>query len=95
MHVGMCDCMRSESESELGNQLYTQKRKKQTCMPVCLCVYIRIFAGKKKYTHTSNTKNTGKYMPSNDGKSKLSLKQKYLSTQPRETRTLTEAMKAR
>jgi hypothetical protein len=34
-------------------------------------------------------------MPSNDAKSTLSLKQKYLSTQPRETRTLTEAMKAR
>ncbi len=44
----------------------------------------------QKNTHTSHTKNTGKYMSIN-----TFTKAQYLSTQPRETRTLTEAMKAR
>jgi hypothetical protein len=46
MHVGMYDCMRSESESELANQLsgILRKTNKQTSILVCLwyacvCVY--------------------------------------------------------
>ena len=43
MHVGMYDCMRSESESELGHQLSGILRKphKQTCIlvSVYVCVY--------------------------------------------------------
>ena len=40
MHVGMYDCMRSASESELGNQLsgILRKENKQTCILVPLCV---------------------------------------------------------
>jgi hypothetical protein len=42
MHVGMYACMRSESESELGNQLSGRLRKanKQTCIFVCFCMYV-------------------------------------------------------
>ncbi len=42
MHVGMYDCMRYESESELGNQLsgVLTKANKQTCILVCLCKYM-------------------------------------------------------
>jgi len=40
MHVGMYDCMRSESESELGNPQsgILRKTNKETCMLVSLCV---------------------------------------------------------
>jgi hypothetical protein len=43
-HVGMYDCMRSESESELCNQLSGTLRKanKQKCTLVCLCMYMCI-----------------------------------------------------
>ncbi len=126
--------MRSESESELGNQLsgILRKASKQICIwqhtcvsvfvyvcaererisvtlvttaaqacvsDLCMCVHARVFAGTislisllglfclpvhtvtqtHTHTHTSNTKKKGKYM----------------SSQPRETRTLTEAMKDR
>ena len=42
MHVGLYACMRSESESELGNQLsgILRKASKQTCILVCLCLYM-------------------------------------------------------
>ena len=42
MHVCMYDCMRSENESELGNQLagVLRKANKQTCILVCLCMYM-------------------------------------------------------
>ncbi len=42
MHVGMYDCMRSESESELGRQMSSVPRKayKQTYIPVSVYVYV-------------------------------------------------------
>ena len=55
---------------------YTQKTT-QTNMHTCVSVYVCVkkhFCGGEKNTHTSNNKNTGKYMPSNDAKSTLSLK---------------------
>jgi hypothetical protein len=38
----MYDCMRSESEWELGNQLpgILRKTNKQTCILGCLCMYV-------------------------------------------------------
>jgi hypothetical protein len=83
MHVGMHDCMRSESESELDNQLsgILRKSNKQICILLCLRMYVRmrsesdvcLSAGAhrdtKTHTHTSNTKNTGKYTSSSDRKS--------------------------
>jgi hypothetical protein len=43
MHVGMYDCMRSESESELGNQLsgiLRKEKKKHAYLCVCVCMCI-------------------------------------------------------
>ncbi len=42
LHVGMYDCMRSESKSESGNQLsgILRKSNKQTCILVCLLMYV-------------------------------------------------------
>ena len=127
MHAGMHDCMRSESESELGTQLsgILNKTNKQTNMHDCVSVYACVYEERERIsvtlvttaaqacasdlcmcararvcsyyfanlstvslhlpvhtltqintlslTHTSNTKNTGKYMSSNDRKSTLSL----------------------
>jgi hypothetical protein len=42
MHVGMYDCMRSESESELGNRLsgiLRQEKNMHTCVSVHVGVY--------------------------------------------------------
>jgi hypothetical protein len=45
MHAGLYDCIRSESESELTNQLSGRLRKIKTnkhpyvCVCVCMCVY--------------------------------------------------------
>ena len=84
MHVGMCDCMRSESESELGHQLsgILRKASKQTCILVCLCMYMCMrsesesasHSSPPKHAHISNTKNTGKHMSRNYRKSTLQLK---------------------
>ena len=42
MHVGKYDCMRSESESELANQLsgILRKANKQTCILVSVYIYV-------------------------------------------------------
>ncbi len=47
MHVGMYDCMRSDSESELGNHLsgILRKAKKQTNVLLCLCMYMSQLKG--------------------------------------------------
>jgi hypothetical protein len=39
---GMCACIRSESESMLASQLsgILRKSNKQTCILVCLCLYV-------------------------------------------------------
>ncbi len=110
MHAGMYDCMRSESESALGNQLSGRLRKANIhiCVSLYVCVYEererisvtlvttaaqgctsdlctctreRVCAAttvtvslpvhivtQKQHTHTTNTKNTDKYMSSNDRK---------------------------
>jgi hypothetical protein len=54
-HVGMYDCMRSESESELGYQLSGRLRKvnKQTCMLVCLCMYMCMRSESASASHSS------------------------------------------
>ncbi len=41
---------------------------------VSVCLPVHDVTQKHTYTHTSNTKNTGKHTSSNDGKSTLSLK---------------------
>ena len=40
MHVGMIDCIRSDSESELGNQLSGILRK--ASKPTCILVYLNV-----------------------------------------------------
>jgi hypothetical protein len=53
MHVGMYDCMRSESEPELGNQLsgILRKASNQTCILVCLCMYMWGTRANQFHTH--------------------------------------------
>ncbi len=55
MHVGMYDCMRSESESELGNQLsgILRKTSKQTCILVRLCMYLCMRSESESASHSS------------------------------------------
>jgi hypothetical protein len=55
MHVGMYDCMRSESESELGNQLsgILTEGKKETCILVCLCMYVCMRSESESASHSS------------------------------------------
>jgi hypothetical protein len=55
MHVDMYDCMRSESESELDNQLsgILRKASKQTCILVCLCMYVCIRSKSESASHSS------------------------------------------
>ena len=55
MHVGKYDCMRSESESELGNQLsgILRKANKQTCILVCLCMYVCMRSESESASHSS------------------------------------------
>ncbi len=55
MHVGLRDCMRSESESEFGNQLsgIIRKPNKQTCILVCLCMYVCIRSESESASHSS------------------------------------------
>ena len=82
MHVGVYDCMRTENESELGNQLSGRNAIKQKCMLVCLCMYMCMrsesesasHSSPPKHAHISNTKNTGKHMSRNYRKSTLQLK---------------------
>jgi hypothetical protein len=88
---------------------------------VSVCLPVHTVTQTHRHTHTSNTKNTGKYMPSNDRtqigmfrsirmdhtnclqvaiktlhwKINTFTQAHYLSTQPRETHTLTAMMKAR
>ena len=42
MHVGMYDCMRSESESELANQLSGILKQTDTNMHTCVSVYVNV-----------------------------------------------------
>ena len=55
MHVGIYDCMRSDSESELGHQLsgILRKANKQTCMLVCLCMYVCMRSESESASHSS------------------------------------------
>ena len=55
MHVGMYDCMRSESESELCNQLsrILRQENKQTCILVCLCMYMCVRSESESASHSS------------------------------------------
>ena len=55
MHVGLRDCMRGESESEFGNQLSSILRKanKQTCILVCLCMYVCMRIESDSASHSS------------------------------------------
>ena len=54
-NVGVYDCMRSESDSELGNKLsgILRKSNKQTCTLVCLCMYICIRSESESASHSS------------------------------------------
>ena len=54
MHVGMYDCMRSESESELGNQLsgILNKTNKQTNMHNCVSVYACVYEERERISVT-------------------------------------------
>ncbi len=55
MHAGMYACMRSESESPLGNQLsgILRKASKQTCILVCLCMYDCMRSENESASHSS------------------------------------------
>jgi hypothetical protein len=55
MHVGMYECLRSESESELGNELsgIPRKASKQTCILVCLCMYVCMRSESESVSHSS------------------------------------------
>jgi hypothetical protein len=55
IHAGMYDCMRSESESALGNQLsgILRKASKQTCILVCLCTYVCMRSESESASHSS------------------------------------------
>ena len=54
MHVGMYDCMRSESESELGNKLsgILRKTNKQTNMHNCVSVYVYVYEERERISVT-------------------------------------------
>jgi hypothetical protein len=55
MHVGMYACMRSESESELANQLsgILRKTNKQTSIRVCLCMHVCRRSESESASHSS------------------------------------------
>jgi hypothetical protein len=55
MNDGMYGCMRSESESELGNQLsgILRKAHKQTCILVCLCMHVCMRSERESASHSS------------------------------------------
>jgi hypothetical protein len=55
IYVGIYDCMRSESESELGHQLsgILRKANKQTCMLVCLCICMCVRSESESASHSS------------------------------------------
>ncbi len=56
MHVGMYDCMRSESESELANQLSGILRKiKQTNIHTCVSVYACVYEERERISVTRVT----------------------------------------
>ncbi len=61
IHAGMYDCMRSESESELGNHLsgILRKTNKQTNVPVCLCMYVCMRSESESASHSSPPQLTG------------------------------------
>jgi hypothetical protein len=63
MHVGMYDCMRSESESELGNQLsgILRNANKETSIPVCLCMYMGIMSERVNQHHTRHHRSSRVY----------------------------------
>jgi hypothetical protein len=48
MHVGMYDCMRSESVSGI-----LRKPHKQTCILVCLCMYVCVRIESESASHSS------------------------------------------
>ena len=54
MHVGMYDCMRSASESELGNQLAgtLNKTNKQTNKHNCVSVYVCVYEERERISVT-------------------------------------------
>jgi hypothetical protein len=51
----MYDCMRSESESELGNKLsgIPRKANEQICILVCLCMYMFMRSESASASHSS------------------------------------------
>ncbi len=57
MNVGRYDCKRNESESELDNQLsghmILRKENKQTCILVCLCMYVCMRSESESGSHPS------------------------------------------
>jgi hypothetical protein len=55
MQVGVYDCMRSDSESELGHQLsgILRNLNKQTCILVCLCMYVCLRSESESASHSS------------------------------------------
>ncbi len=57
----MYDCMRSESESELSNQLsgMLNKINNQTCITVCLCMYMFIQSDRESASHSSSPQLKG------------------------------------
>jgi hypothetical protein len=57
----MYDCMRSESESELGYQLSGILRKvnKQTCILVYLCIYVCMRRESESAAHSSPPQSKG------------------------------------
>jgi hypothetical protein len=80
MHVSMSDCMRSESESAshssppllkgvrvISARVRARVRAGNISLISLLCLFV--YLTQKKNTRTSHTKNTGKYMSSNDRKS--------------------------
>jgi hypothetical protein len=55
MRSGIYDCMRSDNESELANQLSAILRKanKQTCILVCLCMHVCMRSESESAAHSS------------------------------------------
>jgi hypothetical protein len=55
MNVVRYDCKRSESESELGNQpvMKIRKENKQTCILVCLSMYVCMRSESESVSHSS------------------------------------------
>ena len=60
MHVGMYDCMRSESESELGSQLsgILRKANKHAWMLVCVCVCMCLCGVRANQRHTRHHRSS-------------------------------------